>query len=128
MELESRAGAQVLEHLRARDASVRVKLNEPEVTCQVEIIPGKALIYARRVEGPGGLPAVTSGRLVALLSGGFDSSVAAYKMMRRGCHVSFAHFFGNPIAGEQFLHGRGGRPGSHPHALSIYLAPLPDSL
>jgi thiamine biosynthesis protein ThiI len=86
-----------LEHLRARDASVRVKLQEPEVTCQVEIVPGgRALLYAQRVEGPGGLPAVTSGRLVALLSGGFDSSVAAYKMMRRGCHVTFVHFFGNP--------------------------------
>jgi len=62
----------------------------------VEIVPGRALIYARRVEGPGGLPAVTSGRVLALLSGGFDSSVAAYKMMRRGCHVNFVHFFGIP--------------------------------
>jgi thiamine biosynthesis protein ThiI len=96
LELERELGRLVLEHLRARDASVRVKLNEPEVTCQVEIVPGKALIYAQRVDGPGGLPAVTSGRLVALLSGGFDSSVAAYKMMRRGCHITFAHFFGNP--------------------------------
>jgi len=97
MELERELGRIVLEHLRAREASVRVKLQEPEVTCQVEIVPGgRALIYAHRVEGPGGLPAVTSGRLVALLSGGFDSSVAAYKMMRRGCHITFAHFFGNP--------------------------------
>ena len=96
MELERELGRRVLEHLRARDASVGVKLHEPEVTCQVEIVPGKALIYARRVEGPGGLPAATGGRLVALLSGGFDSPVAAYKMMRRGCHVSFVHFFGTP--------------------------------
>jgi thiamine biosynthesis protein ThiI len=96
MELERELGRRVLEHLRARDASVRVKLNEPEVTCQVEIVPGRALVYADRTEGPGGLPAVTSGRLVALLSGGFDSAVAAYKMMRRGCHVSFVHFFGTP--------------------------------
>ena len=96
MELERELGRLVLEHLRARDPSVRVKLQEPEVTCQVEIVPGKAMIYARRVEGPGGLPAVTSGRLVALLSGGFDSSVAAYKMMRRGSHVIFVHFFGSP--------------------------------
>lgn len=96
MDLERELGRMVLEHLRARNAGVRVKLNNPEVICQVEIVPGKALIYARRVEGPGGLPAVTSGRLVALLSGGFDSSVAAYKMMRRGCHITFAHFFGNP--------------------------------
>jgi thiamine biosynthesis protein ThiI len=95
-ELERELGRRVLEHLRASDASVRVKLDDPEVTCQVEIIPGKALIYAQRVAGPGGLPAVTAGRLVALLSGGFDSSVAAYKMMRRGCHVNFVHFFGTP--------------------------------
>lgn len=96
MELEREVGRRVLEHLRARDASVRVKLEDPEATCHVEVLPGKALVYARRVEGPGGLPAVTSGRLVALLSGGFDSAVAAYKMMRRGCHVIFVHFFGTP--------------------------------
>ena len=96
LELERELGRRVLEHLRAHEASVRVKLQEPEVTCQVEIVPGKALLYAQRVEGPGGLPAVTSGRLVALLSGGFDSSVAAYKMMRRGCHITFVHFFGTP--------------------------------
>ena len=96
MRLERELGRRVLEALRARDASVCVNLNDPEVTCQVEVVPGKAIIYARRVEGPGGLPAVTSGRLVALLSGGFDSSVAAYKMMRRGCHVTFVHFFGSP--------------------------------
>ena len=96
MGLERELGRLLLEHLRAREASVRVRLENPEVTCQVEIVPGKALLYAQRVEGPGGLPAVTSGRLVALLSGGFDSSVAAYKMMRRGCHITFAHFFGTP--------------------------------
>ena len=96
MELERELGRLVLERLRAQDPAVRVKLNNPEVTCQVEIVPGRALIYAQRVDGPGGLPAVTSGRLVGLLSGGFDSAVAAYKMMRRGCHLSFVHFFGVP--------------------------------
>ena len=53
LELERELGRMVLENLRARDASVRVKLQDPEVTCQVELVPGKALIYARRVEGPG---------------------------------------------------------------------------
>jgi thiamine biosynthesis protein ThiI len=96
MELECKLGRMILETLRARDSAVRVNLTDPEVTCQVEIVPGKALIYARRVDGPGGLPPVTSGRLVALLSGGFDSAVAAYKMMRRGSHVNFVHFFGTP--------------------------------
>ncbi len=100
LEMERELGRRVLEHLRARDATVRVKLVNPQITCQVEIVPGKALIYVQRVEGPGGLPAVTSGRVVALLSGGFDSSVAAYKMMRRGCHVTFVHFFGTPSPGR----------------------------
>jgi thiamine biosynthesis protein ThiI len=98
MELERELGRQILEQLRARGSNVKVKLNAPEVTCWVEVIPGQALLYADRVEGAGGLPAVTSGRLVALLSGGFDSGVAAYKMMRRGAHVSFVHFFGPPSA------------------------------
>ncbi len=96
MELERRLGRVILDSLRARDPSVQVKLTNPEVTCWVEVVPGKALIYSDRVDGPGGLPAVTSGRLVVLLSGGFDSAVAAYKMMRRGCHAAFAHFFGSP--------------------------------
>jgi thiamine biosynthesis protein ThiI len=96
MELERALGRAVLDHLRARGSDVRVKLNDPQVTCRVEVLPGKALVYTDRVEGAGGLPAVTSGRLVALLSGGFDSAVAAYKMMRRGAHASFAHFFGPP--------------------------------
>jgi len=100
MELEKALGQRILDHLRARGSGVKVKLHEPEVTCSVEIIPGSAVIYADRIEGAGGLPAVTSGKVMVLLSGGFDSSVAAYKMMRRGAHASFVHFFGPP-AGDR---------------------------
>jgi thiamine biosynthesis protein ThiI len=98
MELERALGRVILDHLRSRGSDVRVKLNDPEVTCWVEVIPEKALVYTERVEGAGGLPAVTGGRLVVLLSGGFDSAVAAYKMMRRGAHATFVHFFGPPSA------------------------------
>jgi tRNA uracil 4-sulfurtransferase len=96
MELERTLGQVILDHLRARGSSVKVKLTAPQITCRVEIVNGQALIYTERVEGAGGLPAVTSGRLVALLSGGFDSGVAAFKMMRRGAHLTFVHFFSNP--------------------------------
>lgn len=98
MELERALGRRILDHLRGQGSDVQVKLNDPEVTCWVEVIPRKVLVYTDRIEGAGGLPAVTSGRLVVLLSGGFDSSVAAYKMMRRGAHVVFVHFFGPPSA------------------------------
>ncbi len=94
MEVEKALGQRILDHLRGRGSAVQVKLNDPHVTCSVEIIPGAAMIYTDRIEGARGLPAVTSGKLVVLLSGGFDSSVAAYKMMRRGAHASFVHFFG----------------------------------
>ncbi len=96
MELERQLGQIILDHLRVKDPSVRVKLTDPEVTCWVEVVPGKTLLYVDRVQGPGGLPAVTSGRVVVLLSGGFDSAVAAYKMMRRGCHATFVHFYASP--------------------------------
>lgn len=92
MEVERAVGRLVLDHLRERESGVQVKLNNPEVTCWIEIIPNQALIYTAREEGAGGLPPVTAGRLVAMLSGGFDSAVAAYKMMRRGAHVTFVHF------------------------------------
>jgi thiamine biosynthesis protein ThiI len=62
-------------------------------------------VYARRIVGPGGLPPNTAGRLVCLLSGGFDSAVAAYKMMKRGAHLSFVHFWGGgAAAGESSVH------------------------
>lgn len=96
MELERALGKTILDHLRALGSGVRVKLNAPETTCWVEVVSGQALVYTQRVEGAGGLPAVTGGRLVSLLSGGFDSGVAAYKMMRRGAHLTFVHFFSNP--------------------------------
>ena len=95
MEVERELGREILTTLRAKGSDVRVNLTQPEVTCQVEVIPGRVLVYAERAEGPGGLPAATGGRLVMLLSGGFDSGVAAYKMMRRGVHLAFVHFFGS---------------------------------
>jgi thiamine biosynthesis protein ThiI len=105
MDIERAVGRALLDRLRAagRDASVR--LSEPELTCRIEITPGPALIYARRVPGPGGLPANTGGRLMCLLSGGFDSAVAAQRMMKRGAHVSFAHFYGaGARPGESSMH------------------------
>jgi thiamine biosynthesis protein ThiI len=104
-EIESVVGRFLLEHLRAAGRDVRVQLRDPELTCRIEITPGPALVYARKFPGPGGLPANTGGRMMCLLSGGFDSAVAAYKMMARGAHVSFVHFFGaGARPGESSMH------------------------
>jgi thiamine biosynthesis protein ThiI len=104
-EIEKRVGAYLLEHLRAEGRAVRVHLDAPEVTCHIEITPGPMLVYARKIPGTGGLPCNTAGRMVCLLSGGFDSAVAAYKMMRRGAHLTFVHFWGGGARpGESSIH------------------------
>jgi thiamine biosynthesis protein ThiI len=74
----------------------RVDLREPALTIHVEVLPGEAFVYADRVEGPGGLPVGVSGTVAALLSGGIDSPVAAWRMMKRGCRVVFVHFHSVP--------------------------------
>ncbi len=104
-EIEIRVGAYLLERLRAAGRQVRVHLDAPQVTCRIEITPGPMLVYARKISGTGGLPCNTAGRMVCLLSGGFDSAVAAYKMMRRGAHMTFVHFWGGgALPGESSLH------------------------
>ena len=104
-EIERRVGRYLLDQLRAAGRSVRVQLDDPEMTCRIEVTPGPMLVYARRIPGTGGLPANTTGRMVCLLSGGFDSAVAAYKMMRRGAHVNFVHFWGGGARpGESSVH------------------------
>ena len=75
----------------------KVDLDHADLVISVEIIPGGAFCYMGKQPGPGGLPVGTGGRLVALLSGGIDSPVAAWRMMRRGCHLTFVHFHSAPF-------------------------------
>ena len=76
---------------------VRVDLEQPEFTIHVEVLEREALLYTEKRPGPGGLPVGISGNVAVLLSGGIDSPVAAYRMMQRGCRVSFVHFHSHPF-------------------------------
>jgi len=105
MAIERQVGGHLIDRLRADGRDVRVDLESPQLTCRIEVTRGPLLVYARRIIGPGGLPPNTAGKLVCLLSGGFDSAVAAYKMMKRGAHLSFVHFWGGgALAGESSVH------------------------
>jgi thiamine biosynthesis protein ThiI len=75
----------------------RVDLDDPELTIHVEALTGDAFYYFGKEAGPGGMPTGVSGRVVALLSGGIDSPVAAYRLMKRGCRVIPVHFHSYPI-------------------------------
>ena len=75
----------------------QVDLARPELTIHVEALTDEAFYYFGKEAGAGGLPSGVSGRVVCLLSGGIDSPVAAWRMMRRGCRVVFVHFHSYPI-------------------------------
>ena len=74
-----------------------VNLSAPELTIRVELLSKEAFYSFGKEPGPGGLPVGVSGRVVCLLSGGIDSPVAAFRLMRRGCRVDFVHFHSYPI-------------------------------
>lgn len=73
-----------------------VDLDNPDLTVHIEIMFKQIFFYFERVEGPGGLPVGVSGRVVCLLSGGIDSPVAVYAMLKRGCEAFCVHFHGYP--------------------------------
>ena len=75
----------------------RVDLDDPGFEIHVELLTDQAFYFFGKERGPGGLPTGTSGRVVCLLSGGIDSPVAAHRIMKRGCTVTFVHFHSYPI-------------------------------
>ena len=74
-----------------------VRLRDPELNIFIEIVGAQAYFYHERFAGAGGLPVGMSGQVACLLSGGIDSPVAAYRMMKRGCQIVFIHFHGHPF-------------------------------
>jgi tRNA uracil 4-sulfurtransferase len=75
----------------------KVDLDNPAFTIHVEALTGEAFYHFGKEAGPGGMPTGVSGRVVALLSGGIDSPVACYRLMKRGCRVIAVHFHSYPI-------------------------------
>jgi len=76
---------------------VRVDLEEPDLTLWIEVLHDRILYSFDKHPGPGGFPVGSSGRVLALLSGGIDSPVAAWRMMKRGCRAVLAHFHAFPL-------------------------------
>jgi tRNA sulfurtransferase ThiI len=75
----------------------KVDLSHPALTVHIEMLPDEAFYFFGKEPGAGGMPSGTGGRVACLLSGGIDSPVAAYRMMRRGCRVQLIHFHSYPI-------------------------------
>ncbi|MBU3924333.1 tRNA 4-thiouridine(8) synthase ThiI [Patescibacteria group bacterium] len=99
-EINREIGEYVLEKLKVKSEKLKVKLKNPDINCFIEIVEGKALIYFEKIKGLGGLPVGTSGKVLSLISSGFDSPVAAWRLMKRGARVDFIHFHSYPRTGK----------------------------
>ena len=74
----------------------KVDLENPEVTIRITLLAKHIFYSFQKIAGPGGLPVGMGGRVGCLLSGGIDSPVAAYRLMKRGCQPVFIHFHSAP--------------------------------
>ena len=81
-----------------------VDLSNPDLVVHVEVDHKELLVSRDRLRGAGGLPVGSSGRALVLLSGGLDSPVAAYRMMKRGLRCDFVHFSGQPFTGPESVY------------------------
>jgi thiamine biosynthesis protein ThiI len=87
-ELGARLGAEVV-----RATGKAVDLSSPDLSIHVDVVKGRALVYSAKSKGPGGLPLGTAGRVMHLFSGGIDSPVAAWLLMKRGARPVYLHFY-----------------------------------
>jgi tRNA uracil 4-sulfurtransferase len=81
-----------------------VDLSNPDLVVYVEVDHKELLVSGERLRGAGGLPVGSSGRALVLLSGGLDSPVAAFRMMKRGLRCDFVHFSGTPFTGPESVY------------------------
>ncbi|MFB6190037.1 MAG: tRNA sulfurtransferase [Candidatus Nanohaloarchaea archaeon] len=80
-----------------------VDLDDPETLLEVDVRGEDAYLFTERFQGPGGLPVGTQDPVAMLISGGIDSPVAAFEMMKRGADIFPIYFYNKPIAAEDHL-------------------------
>ncbi len=85
----------------AEATGLPVNVRTPEKTIHLEINDERCYVFAEVVQAPGGLPIGSSGRVGLLLSGGIDSPVAGWSIMRRGCNLEAIYFHAFPYTGDK---------------------------
>ncbi|CAG8567002.1 1304_t:CDS:1 [Ambispora gerdemannii] len=76
-----------------QEQGLKVNLSSPEKTFYIRIYRNFIIFFTEKIKGLGGLPVGSSGKVLLLLSGGIDSPVAAYQLMKRGSEVIYYHFY-----------------------------------
>lgn len=101
-EINAEIGAHIIQNSASKHLSVSLK--SADINIALEIHPEHAVIYLGETKAMGGLPMGSAGRVLCLLSGGLDSPVAAYQMMRRGCQVHYVFFENKVFLGRAAFH------------------------
>ncbi len=96
VEMERELGAVLLRN----GIGMSVQMKHPNFDVNVEIFNNKSFYSYKKYQGLGGMSACTGDRLIAMISAGIDSPVAAFRMMRRGARVVFLHFHAYPFTDE----------------------------
>jgi len=99
MEMSRSVGTHILRNMPA----IKVDVHQPEAVVNVEIRAEGTYISSQTIPGPGGLPVGASGKVLLLLSGGIDSPVAGWMMMKRGVTLEAIHFHSYPFTSERSL-------------------------
>ena len=77
-----------------------VDLTQPDVNCHIDLVEDSAFVYAHRIDGFGGLPVGMGGKVLSMISGGIDSPVATWQMMKRGAFINYLHFHSVPYTSD----------------------------
>ncbi len=97
-EVSAEVGAYLIQNTGA-SADMRA----PELLCRIQITQNAAYVYTDKIVGIGGFPVGVSGKVLVMLSGGIDSPVAAWRMMKRGAKAAFIHFYSYPYTDKAAL-------------------------
>jgi thiamine biosynthesis protein ThiI len=103
-ELDSRELAILVGRAVQDELGLDVDLDNPDLEIHLEVDRDEIFAFTEKLPGRGGLPVGSSGRALVLLSGGIDSPVAAYRMMKRGLRCDFVHFSGRPFTGPESIY------------------------
>ena len=82
---------------------IKVQLKQPDIRVRIDVRREHLMVSLKTIQGAGGLPVGTSGRVMLMLSGGIDSPVAGYLAMKRGMEIQCVHFASPPYTSPQAL-------------------------
>jgi thiamine biosynthesis protein ThiI len=108
----------------------KVRLEGPDLTCHLELVRRHAYLYFEKLPAVGGLPVGSAGRVAVLLSGGNDSPIAAYKVMKRGCRALFVHFHSFPhtsLESQDKVRQLVNLLNQHQYGSDLYLVPFAEA-